>query len=209
LLSDTLPLASGCFRIASGSRRDERNAEGTEPPEAVLALRLLLFTGCRKNEILKLRWRDVDLERRLLLLPDSKTGAKAVPLGAPAVELLAAAPRIAGSPYVIPGKISGKHFVGLPKVWERLRSVAGLEDVRLHDLRHSFASIGAGGGLSLPILGKLLGHSQPATTARYAHLAADPVRKAVEQVSGEMAAALAGKGGGTVVNLEERLARRR
>ena len=167
----------------------------SETWEAILALRLLLLTGCRKNEILTLRWSDVDLERGFLFLADSKTGAKAVPLGAPAVELLKAAPQIEGNPYVIPGRRgTGKHFVGLGKVWERVRSAGNLEGVRIHDLRHSFASVGAGGGHSLPILGKLLGHNQPSTTARYAHLAADPVRVAAEQISSELASALGSKG---------------
>lgn len=193
-----------------GEALADAETQGTEPPEAILALRLLLFTGCRKNEILTLRWHDVDLGRGLLLLADSKTGPKAVPLGAPAVELLASASRIEGNPYVIPGRHQGQHFVGLPTMWERLRAVTGLEDVRLHDLRHSFAGFGAGGGLSLPIFGRLLGHSQPATTARYAHLAADPVRQAVEQVSGDIAAALAGEGdGGTVVPIKAPINRRR
>lgn len=76
-----------------------------------------------------------------------------------------------GNPYVIPGKKPGAHLVGMPKIWQRIRKRAGLEDVRLHDLRHSFASVGAGASLSLPIIGKLLGHTQAATTQRYAHLA--------------------------------------
>ncbi len=186
-----------------GEVLSEAEQRGREQPQAILALRLLLLTGCRKSEILKLRWEEVDLERGLLLLPDSKTGAKAVPLGAPAVALLAAAPRQEGNPYVIPGGKPGTHFVALFNVWKRLRPVAGLEDVRLHDFRHSFASVGAGGGLSLPILGKILGHQKATTTARYAHLAADPVQQAVEQVSGEIAAALAGRDEEEVVNISK------
>ncbi len=176
---------------------------GREPPEAILALRLLIFTGCRKTEILALLWEDVDLEHHRLLLSDSKTGPRMVPLGAPAVELLAKAPRTHGNPFVIPGRREGGHFIGLPKVWKRIRTAAGLEDVRLHDLRHSFASVGAGGGLSLPILGKLLGHSQPVTTSRYAHLAADPMQRAAEQITSEIASAMEGRTGAEVHDIAE------
>ncbi len=123
---------------------------------------------------------------------------KAVPLGAAALELLSALPRHEGNPYLIPGKKAGAHLVGMPKIWQRIRKLAKLEDVRLHDLRHSFASVGAGAGLSLPIIGKLLGHTQAATTQRYAHLAADPVRQAADRISGEIAAAMSGKAKGEV-----------
>ena len=103
-----------------------------------------------------------------------------------------------GNLYVIPDKKDGAHFVGMPKVWQRIRKQAGLEDVRLHDLRHSFASVGAGAGLSLPIIGKLLGHTQAATTQRYAHLAADPLNQAADTISNEIAAAMNGKPKGEV-----------
>ena len=93
----------------------------------------------------------------------------------------------------MPGRGGNGHFIGLFHAWERIRDKAGIPDVRLHDLRHSFASFGAGGGLGLPILGKLLGHRNVATTARYAHLADDPVRVAAEGVSGEIAQALNGR----------------
>ncbi len=163
------------------------------PPSAILALRLLLLTGARKSEILRLRWSEVDLERRLLLLSDSKTGQKAIPLGAPALELLAGAERLEGNPYVCFGRRTGQPFVGLQKVWERVREAADLEDVRLHDLRHSFASVGAGVGFGLQVLGAILGHRQPSTTFRYAHLAEDPRRAAAERISGEIATTLASK----------------
>ncbi|SLN18672.1 tyrosine-type recombinase/integrase [Oceanibacterium hippocampi] len=161
-------------------------------PYAIAAIRLLVLTGCRKSEILTARWTDVDFEAGQLRLADSKTGPKKVPLGAPALELLAALPRIAGNEYVLPGGKDGHHLVGLPKVWRRVRDSAGLNDVRLHDLRHSFASVGAAAGMSLPLVGKLLGHRDPKTTARYAHIGADPARAAANRIAGEIALSLAG-----------------
>ena len=167
-------------------------------PSVIAAIRLLMFTGCRRNEILTLKWENVDFERACLWLPVSKTGAKLVPLGAPAIELLAGLPRIDGNPYVLPGALPGRHYVALEKVWRRLRKQAGLGDVRLHDLRHSFASAGAGAGESLVLIGSLLGHKSTATTARYAHLSNDPLKAAADRISGRIAAAMAG-GSGEVV----------
>ena len=118
-----------------------------------------------------------------LELPTSKTGQKRVPIGAPALELLAFLPRIDGNPYVLPGEKQGKHLVGLPRVWRRIRKIADIEEVRLHDLRHSFASVGAGAGMGLQVVGKLLGHRNPSTTARYAHIADDPAKAAAERIS--------------------------
>jgi len=166
--------------------------EEEEPhdPFVVLAIRLLLLTGARRDEVLTLRWSQVDFERSALRLPDSKTGAKVIPLGPAALELLASAPRLEGNPYVIPGRRTGGRLVGVQRPWSRIRGKAGLGDVRLHDLRHSFASIGAAAGLGLPVLGAILGHSHPATTARYAHLADDPRRVAAARISDEIAASL-------------------
>ena len=162
-------------------------ADGSECWQAVAGVRLLLLTGCRRDEILTLRWRYVDFERGCLHLPDSKTGAKLVPLGMPVLDLLAELPRVGDGEYVLPGRFGRGHFVGLRYPWTRIRERAGLDDVRLHDLRHSFASVGAGGGLGLPVLGKLLGHRQASTTARYSHLADDPLRRAADQIAGEIA----------------------
>ncbi len=160
---------------------------------AVAAIRLLLFTGARLREVLNLRWEDVDFERRLLLLPASKTGRKTIYLGSDAVEVLASLPRL-GS-YVVPGDLTDRPRADLKRPWHLISRAAGLGDVRLHDLRHTFASYGAGGGLGLPVIGKLLGHSQPATTARYAHLDASPLHSAAERIGREIGAAL-GRGGG-------------
>jgi integrase len=164
----------------------------TELPSAIAAIRLLLFTGARLSEILSLRWEYADLEAQCLRLPDSKTGAKTVYLPPPALEVLAALERREDNPYVIPGAKPGAHLVNLQKPWRRIRKAAGLEDVRIHDLRHSFASMAVAGGLSLPVIGALLGHSQPATTARYAHLADDPLRQAANIAGGRIAAAMQG-----------------
>lgn len=157
---------------------------------AVGAVRLLLLTGARLNEIVTLQWRHVDLERRLLLLSDSKTGQKPIRLSEQAAAVLAGLPRIKGNPYVIVGMREGQHLVNLQKPWRLIRSRAGLDDVRVHDLRHSFASVGAASGGSLPMIGALLGHRQPQTTARYAHLADDPLRRLNQDVGDAIAAAM-------------------
>jgi integrase len=169
-----------------------REAEETKScsPWVIAAIRLLTLTGARRNEILTLRWEHVSEEHGCLMLPDSKTGRKAVRLSPPALVLLHAIPRLEGNPYVICGERPGRHLVNIEKPWRRIRAAARLEDVRLHDLRHSFASVAASGGQSLVIIGKLLGHSQPATTARYAHLADDPVRAASDAVGRHIAAAM-------------------
>jgi integrase len=154
------------------------------------AIRLLLLTGCRLREILGLRWSEVDLQRGLLLLPDSKTGRKTVVLNAPAMAVLADVPRIKDCDFVILGDDPKKPRADLHKPWRLVRHHAGLADVRVHDLRHTHASIGAGAGLGLPIIGKLLGHKHADTTAKYAHLDADPLRRASDRIGSEIAAAL-------------------
>jgi len=161
---------------------------------AIAALRLLLLTGCRVGEVLALRWQHVDLERRLLLLPDSKTGAKSIFLSQPAINLLLSVTRQPGSEHVFPGGRAGKPIASLRKPWERVCTTAKIENVRLHDLRHSYASVGAAGGLSLPVIGALLGHSQPSTTARYAHLAASPLHQAADAIGAQILAAMNGRG---------------
>jgi integrase len=159
-------------------------------PYPAAAIKLLLLTGCRKGEIVNLRWDHVDFERECLRLPDSKTGAKVVYLNAPARALLQELPRVVDNPRVIPGVRAEGAAPGIAKVWSRVRKAAGVADVRLHDLRHSFASVGAAGGLSLPIVGALLGHKHATTTARYAHLSADPLRAANDAVGAKIAAAM-------------------
>jgi integrase len=137
----------------------------------------------------------------LVMLPDSKTGRKAVRLNPPALDVLHALPRLEGSPYVICAEKAGQHLVNIEKPWRRIRKAAKLEEVRLHDLRHSFASVAASSGQSLIVIGKMLGHSQPATTARYAHLADDPVKAASDAVGRHIAAAMDGGTSGELVEL--------
>jgi integrase len=160
---------------------------------AVAAIRLLMLTGARLREILDAKWEHVDFERGMIFLPDSKTGRKPIYLSAAAAAILSALPRIDGNPYVIPGEKTGHARADLKRPWAAICEAAGLDGVRLHDLRHSFASVGAGASLGLPIIGKLLGHHQPSTTQRYAHLDANPMRRAVETIGSAIEAAMAGK----------------
>ncbi|MEX1036898.1 MAG: site-specific integrase [Sneathiella sp.] len=171
-------------------KRINNLAKEDENEMAIAAIRLLILTGCRKTEILSLKWHEVDFELGCLRLDDSKTGQKTVMLGAPALQLLAGLSRDEQSPFVFPALRGKGHYVGLPKAWLKIRARAGLNDVRLHDLRHTFASAGAGSGIGLQVLGKLLGHSDPKTTSRYAHIANDPVRAAADRTSGRLADAM-------------------
>ena len=173
-----------------GRALDEAEETGGASAGAVTAIRLLMLTGCRKNEILSLRWRDVDLEAGELTLADAKTGPRAVPLPPSAVRLLAALRRNPGSPWVIPGYRAGKHMTDIDGAWKILRARAGLGSLRLHDLRHSYASKALALGETLPMIGKLLGHSQVDTTARYAHLARESVHEAAARVAESIAADL-------------------
>jgi integrase len=174
------------------AKRSTRIAQSATAP-----LRLLLFTGCRLREILHLRWEHVDFERGCLFLPDSKSGRKTVILNAPALAVLNAMERV--GPYVVPGDDPEQPRHDLKRPWDAVTKRAGLTGVRLHDLRHTYASFGAGGGLGLPIIGRLLGHTQAATTARYAHLDNDPLRRASEAIAGRIAAALEGNEGASVL----------
>jgi integrase len=160
-------------------------------PHYAAAIKLLVFTGARLGEVLGLQWQWIDFERGEARLPDSKTGAKTLHLPPPALAVLAELPRVEGNPHVIVGGVAGAALVNLQKPWRAIRKQAGL-DVRIHDLRHSFASIAASGGMGLPIIGKMLGHTQAQTTQRYAHLASDPVKAAAASVAGKIAAAMNG-----------------
>jgi len=168
------------------------NEEETEygHKHGITVIRLLLMTGCRKSEIEKLKWSEIDLERGFFYFRKSKTGAKVIPMAKAARDILKEYPREPGSEYVFAArkdrlstKGEDKPYVGTPGIWLKIRKRAGITDVRLHDLRHTFASMAAAKGLSLPMIGALLGHSQPSTTARYAHLANQSLQDASELVS--------------------------
>ena len=163
-------------------------ATGRVPLHAAAAIRLLMLTGCRRNEILTLRWEDVHLDVNELRLRDGKTGPRTVPLSPAAVRVLAGLPRAAGNPWVIAGRRPGARLSDFNSHWYRVRSRAGLEDVRLHDLRHSFASRALALGESLPMIGKLLGHTKIQTTARYAHLARDSIHVSAARVAASIGA---------------------
>jgi integrase len=173
-----------------GQVLDDLERQGAENIFVIAAIRLLLLTGARLSEILTLQWPFVDLERGFLLLPDSKTGQKQIGLSTTAIAQLRQIPKVQGNPYVIVGRFERGRLINLQKPWRRIRDLAGISDVRLHDLRHSFASVAATSGASLPMIGKLLGHTQPQTTARYSHLADDPLRQLNQRVGDAIADAM-------------------
>ena len=161
-----------------------------EMPSAVAAFRLLLLTGCRMSEIRDLRWEYVKDD--CIELPDAKTGGRVVPLGPEARAVLSAIPREEDNPWVIAGRLPGSHLTDLQRPWRRIRKQADLEGVRIHDLRHSFASRALALGESLTMIGKLLGHTQVQTTARYAHLARDSIQTAAARITGSIGGNLLG-----------------
>lgn len=164
-------------------------------PHVTGAIRLLMLTGCRLREILNLRWAEVDPERGLLFLPDSKTGRKTVVLSTAAQDVLRGLPRV--GKFVIAGRDAGtddeKPRHDLKKPWAAICKRAGLGDVHLHDLRHTFASVGAGSDLGLPVIGNLLGHANAKTTQRYAHVANDAAKRAADLIANKIATAMGGR----------------
>jgi integrase len=163
---------------------------GTETPHVIAAFRLLILTGCRLGEIQTLQWgfiTDQGME-----LPDTKTGARRIPLPSAARAVLSTLPRIDGNPYVIVGKIVGKHATDFQHPWRRIRERAGLTGVRIHDLRHTYASNAVSSGMPIQMVGRLLGHTQIQTTMRYAHLADDPVKQAAEENAERLSALVSG-----------------
>jgi integrase len=178
-----------------GVALENAEEEKSEHPSVTLCIRLLILTGARLSEILTSKWDYLDTERGAMRLPDSKTGRKTIPLGAPALALLNAEKRDHDEPYVCPGNTRGTHFVGIQRPWRRIRAAAELPDLRIHDLRHAFASIAAMSGDSLLLIGKVLGHKQARTTERYAHLADDPVRAVADKTSRQIDAAMKSRNG--------------
>ena len=171
-----------------GRALDELETGGRLPVHVAAAIRLLMLTGCRCGEVLTLRWEDVALERNEIRLRDSKTGPRVVPLSPAAARVLAGIPRLPGNPWVIAGRKPGARQMHISDYWHRVRERAGLDDVRLHDLRHSFASRALALGEDLTMIGKLLGHRKIQTTARYAHLARDSVKESADLVAASIAA---------------------
>ena len=165
-----------------GRALKDAEAEGAVWPPAVAAIRLLMLTGCRSSEILNLHWDDVDRTAGDLRLRDAKTGPRMVPLTAPVLRVLDAIPRQPDNPWVIAGQRPGAGLTGLHHYWRPVRDRAGIHDVRIHDLRHSYASRALALGESLYTIGKLLGHSMVSTTARYAHLMRDAEKAAAARV---------------------------
>jgi len=174
--------------------------DGVIGPHAAAGLRLALFTGARSGEITAIRWEHIDWDRSHVRLPDSKTNTpRTILLNAPAVEVLKTVPRV--GPFVIAGAKPGEAYKNLSRAWGLARAYAGLNDVRLHDLRHSYASLAASQGHSLQMIGKLLGHKVPATTARYAHLARDQVAAVNDGLGDAMSAAIAKRPARTAANV--------
>lgn len=191
---------------------DARKA-GRRTPEdwrAIACIRLLAFTGARLSEVLHLQWDWIDFGRGVARLPDSKTGAKNLHLSPPALDVLHALPRLAGSPFVLPADRAGRRpadaarepsprpFVGVHHPWKRICRLADLPGLRIHDLRHAFASLAVANNEALYLVGAVLGHRQATTTERYAHLTADPVKAVADRTAERVAAMLSGTAGAVV-----------
>ena len=167
---------------------DEALETGSETPYVVALFKLLLLTGARLREIMHAKWEWVDFERKVLALPDSKTGKKHIRLSDAAIDILQNLPRVANNPYIIVGNKEGEPLKEPKKQWKRICDKAGLSDVRIHDLRHTYASKCVEQGISLQVVGELLGHRNARTTERYAHLVEDHVRQATEHVGSALGA---------------------
>lgn len=234
------------FAALASAIKSEEDKE-TSNPYAIAAIRLLIFTGARRSEILTMRWNTVDFDRKVLKLDDSKTGSKVIYLNPPALELLSILEKQKDNPYVICGLKPNSHLYDVNRAWRNIRERASLNlylqmdqikqlidnanldattltfktlkslaeqasielspsltDLRLHDLRHSFASVAVGGGMSLPMIGKLLGHTQAATTARYAHLADNPLKEANDLIGRRIDQLMNTKEKGNIVKLGDR-----
>ena len=159
---------------------------------AAVIIRLLILTGARRGEIEGLKWSEVDFQFGMLRKETSKTGAKVIPVARAVLVILEEQRQwVSGNQvWVFPGQKGEGHFDSLKKEWSRIRIAAGIPDVRLHDLRHTYASFGASGGVGLPLIGGILGHKQASTTQRYAHLADTPLRAAANVIAAEIATSL-------------------
>lgn len=173
-----------------GTALSEAETTGRISVYAAAAIRLLILTGARRGEILTLKWDYIDLEKQLIFLPDSKTGAKTINVNLPTIAVLQSIPRLVNNPFVIVGKVHGQPMVNIQKPWNIVKELADLKDFRIHDIRHSFASVAAESGASLLHIGKLLGHKKSATTERYAHLADNPIKDLNNDVGRSLASSL-------------------
>ena len=162
--------------------------EGAMMPSAIAAVRLLMLTGCRCGEVLSLKWDDVDRTTRVLRLRDAKTGPRMVPLTGPVLKVLDGIEREEGVPWVLRGARPGTRLASLSHHWQRIRTETGLGDVRIHDLRHSYASRALALGESLSVIGRLLGHTRVGTTAKYAHLVRDAEKAAAARTGDSIGA---------------------
>ncbi|MDE2973101.1 MAG: tyrosine-type recombinase/integrase, partial [Gemmatimonadota bacterium] len=161
-------------------------AKGRVSRHAAAAIRLLVLTGCRRNEVLELKWDDIDRTAGELRLREGKTGGRMVPLTPSVADVLADTPRVPDNPWVIVGQRSGARMTNINDPWLIVRDKAGLKNVRIHDLRHSWASRALALGESLSMIGEILGHNSIETTARYAHLARDTVKVSAAKVGGSI-----------------------
>ena len=173
-----------------GEVLSQRQKTGDDLPGIFHAIRLLLLTGARVGEVLSMQWPMVDLQRSIVHLPDSKTGRKPLYLSPAAIAVIESIERDLDNPYVIAGAKPCRPLIDLQYAWRNIRKAAGLPDVRLHDLRHTFASLAAAQGASLLMIGKLLGHTTPQTTQRYAHLMADPMKELNQLIGAQLGRAL-------------------
>ena len=173
-------------RLGEALKRLE--SQGSMMPSAIAAIRLLMLTGCRSDEILTLKWDDIDRTARVLRLRDSKTGPRMVPLTGPVLKVLDGVERADDVPWVLRGARAGSRLACLSWHWRRIRKETGLHDVRVHDLRHSYASRALALGEGLPAIGRLLGHVRVGTTAKYAHLVRDAEKAAAARTGDSIGA---------------------
>jgi len=190
-----------------GTTLRKAELEQTEQSNIIATIRLLALTGCRLSEILTLKWAYIDFQSGTLNLPDAKAGARSQPLAAPALEILAALPRIDGVAWALPNKMGAGPIdkSNMERAWRRIRKKAGLEDVRLHDLRHTVGTIAGASGANAFMVRDLLGHKTLTMTGRYVSRDEDPQKTLVNQVANHIDAAMSGKQPGKVVASPRRL----